>query len=406
MSNFLYRALGVLAFLGIAALIVWQWQLVIAFSEDTSALALMFALFFPGTAALYFLFELNVRKNEILGAANDYRLHRVYYPDSTEEDSKRRFIELLNRRFDQYYPVLELATFSLAAGILAYVLEIVIVHLLKISPWIEQIPPAFSNDSLRALLLAAGFCGGIAGSYTLILKKYRGFDVYPSTYFQAIVGITLGALIGAFVVPVLTLPTSVATPTSENRILMALAFSIAFFAAKQIDYVSDMLSDLLKTYKVAQPTAEMASDLGAVMRDSSAIDSLVNLGLASIAEVATATPLTLYLNLPQPIGVINGWLDELLLNYYYAGSGTELHRVGIRRFTQLIERFAPGLAIAPGAHATPRSLVWAGEGATMVTGNAALDVELRSSVKEIVEGQVHHSVLATIWPQYRQVFCP
>ena len=77
-------------------------------------------------------------------------------------------------------------------------------------------------------------------------------------------------------------------------------------------------------------------DLKEVMDNSDAIESLHNMSLYSIAELANAEPLLIYLNLPQHISVINGWIDEALLRYHFLPDHDAIRKSEIRTFTELI----------------------------------------------------------------------
>jgi hypothetical protein len=83
------------------------------------------------------------------------------------------------------------------------------------------------------------------------------------------------------------------------------------------------------------------SDLDSVIQDLDAIDVLRTMSVFSIGEFIRTDPMRLYLNLPQAIGTIDGWIDAALLQYFFAHQVDALAMAGIRHFSQLLHRFAP-----------------------------------------------------------------
>jgi hypothetical protein len=184
---------------------------------------------------------------------------------------------------------------------------------------------------------------------------------------------------------------------------MAPFFAIGFLVAKQIDYVVELLQHVLSSQRLPAGAAEVASDLPKLVCNAGAVESLSGLGLQSVGELAKATALTLYLNLPQPIGVINGWLDEALLHYYFENFMDRLRSVGIQRFTQLIDLLAPGLPTTAGTPRAPENIVWTQPEETKITGTND-DLIIARAVIGIVRSRTHHWTFAMIWDAYAEAF--
>ena len=51
-------------------------------------------------------------------------------------------------------------------------------------------------------------------------------------------------------------------------------------------------------------------------------------------------PVRLYLNLPQAIGTIQGWIDTATLRYFFTNQLDALNVAGVRQFTSLFNRVA------------------------------------------------------------------
>jgi hypothetical protein len=349
----------------------------------------LLAAFFPGTAMLYLMFEVATRCDEIADSVFRNQLYRVYYPEHSKEDAQTAFKQFLDRRLKQYYSPLELAAFALIAGAITYLGEYLIASQLGLDLAIH----ASSADLAvhpKVVLIGAAFYGAVAGSMALVLKKYRSFDIYPSTYLQVTVGLILASLLGLFA-PVDKIPPQAAV----------VFLALGFFVSKQVDYFGDLLHQRLAEARLTPPKDEIKTDLDLVIRNSAAIESINQLSLQSLGEFVKAHPLVLYLNMPQPIGVINGWLDEALLAYYFAAERDTLKKAYLTRFTQLLEYLVDEYS-PQGRNSGPEDANWKKD--VDLTGDVRRDQLIARAVQGIVRSYDHHTLLGLIAERYRRAY--
>lgn len=346
------------------------------------------AFFFPGSAFLYAIFNLRVRFNEIQDVAQRNQFYFVYFPGLDEPSSQREFFRFLRVRFAEYYNVLELAAFSLVAGMLAFLGEFFLVVQFSIPP--HPFGPAAIElpDVVPKWVLVTGasFAGAFAGAVVLVFKRYRTFDIYPSTYLQVSVGLIVGTLAGALLVAL--------WPATYTAFL---AFAAAFLTVTNINFLPRLLRQEFARLTGATLPPEIPTDLGRVLRNSEAIESLTSVSLFSVAEFAKTEPVRLYLTMAQPIGVINGWVDEALIHYYFETQVDALRKVHIHRFTQLVELLAAefrkgGIDWRPAAPGAKRR----------ITGDPAVDADIEATVKIVVTSRVHHRLLGLLSENYRR----
>lgn len=339
------------------------------------------ALLFPVTAMLYLMANLRTRIDEIQDAALRYELHCVYFHQFEKPAAERKFRRYLLRRFSEYYNPWELAGFSFVAATIVFATEVLLVNQLGIDPTKRFDPTQMDTWSV---LLTAGFFGALCGALLLIVKKYRSFDIYPSTYLHAAVALIIGTVAGAALSSIL----------ANEHVAFAI-FAVGFFTATHMTFFGEFLRVRIANVAGINLPPSIATDLDRVVRNSDAIESLNALSLNSVGEFVKAEPFVLYLNLPQPIGVINGWLDEGLLHYYLANRIDALREANVTRFTQLIELAA--------SHMEASSITW-NDGSAVITGNPDLDAHLLLTVKSVVESKLHHRQLGIIWEKYRCTF--
>jgi hypothetical protein len=340
------------------------------------------AFFFPGSAFLYSIFNLRVRFNEIQDVSQRNQFYFVYFPDLSKAEAERQFSRFLRRRFAEYYNLLELGGFSLVAGMIVFLAAFFLAVQLGLPDAIEPValPPVVDT---WLLVIGSSFFGALAGAYVLIYKRYRTFDIYPSTYLQVTVGVTVGTLAGGFVITL--------WPAASTTFI---AFATGFLTAINVNFLPRLLRQLFAWVTGTKLPPEIPSDLHRVLQNSEAIESLNNVSLFSVAEFAKTEPIRLYLNMPQPIGVINGWMDEALLHYYFQSRIEDLRKVHVQRFTQLME-----LIVERFEH---RGIRWRAQ--ATVVGDGTIDAEIVRTVKTIVDSRVHHRPLGLLSENYRRAF--
>ncbi|HKV54865.1 MAG TPA: hypothetical protein VJN94_09495 [Candidatus Binataceae bacterium] len=357
------------------------------------------ALLFPITACAYLRFEVRTRKLEIFDSISRRNLHRVYFSGAT--NANQAFDRLLENRFRQYYSPIEMTLFAVIASAIVFIIE----YALAMELNIVGTPPALLQlhqlqaDQLTCFMFGAGFFGSVAGALAVLVRKYRSFDLYPSTYLQLVLALLLGTLATLFLVPAF----------ARSTTLLAPLFAVGFFIANSSDYFNELMRQWLKASNMALPAENAKSDLEMVVRNPGAVESIKTLGLWSVAELARANLLTLYFNLAQPIGVVDEWVDQALLFSYMGPDGTKrLQAVGIISFTQILQRMVeklrPDGATGLGEKAGPRSIEW--KGGVRFTDDAEFDQHVAAAIQDTVASCVHHVTLAFLWRQYAEVFFP
>ncbi len=324
---------------------------------STDTLIWLLASFFPGTALLYSIFNVVTRLYEIEESAKITGTYSLYVDAPTNvppanppqagappghgapinppaQDGLNEFRTYVRARFREYYNPWELVVFALGAGALVVVLAKLVVAK-KYGAYLGE--PLDSSKLPVAFTAGAGLAGAVAGAFVFVLKRYRTFNIYPSTYLHILAVITVGTFAGTLWHFVLT----------ENLAIF-LAFAIAFLAALNLEYFVDLLTKLVAK-ATGQPAPERPpSDLATVIQNPDAIEVLASMSLFSVAEFTRTDPMRLYLNLPQAIGTIEGWIDAELLRHFFASQLDVFGAAGVRQFSQLLNR----LAVIAGAPAT------------------------------------------------------
>jgi hypothetical protein len=333
---------------------------------DARTLVFAASVSFPLTAILYILFNLRTRFNEVLDIGLRQQWAAVYFPADPIEAGNRKLSRYLRRRFNEYYSPWELAALSLGAGATVFCIGTYVVVGLE--------PPGGSTLDLSdrntwRVLATAGFFGSFVGSLTLVLRKLRTFDLYPSTYFQSTVGVVAGGGVGA---------ASGAALPFENTLIVVLA--IGFFCSIRVGFLYNLLRERLARLTGTSIPPDIPSTLDMVIRNTEAIESLNNISVNSIAELVSADPIRLYLNLAQQVGVVNSWIDRALLVHYFPSDLSSLTNAGVLAFIQLKERIDRGGAIS---------------------GNAAADARICAVAADVIDCEVHDVALALLSPKYR-----
>ena len=348
------------------------------------------ALLFPVTAMLFVFFNVVARREQVEDAAQRAHLAQVYFPHLTVAEHDELFEHLLNLRFRESCNGAELVLFSLVTGVIAF-LSLYFFLLNVAQP--TALPPEFHAPSAELQMIIAGFFGAYSGSLVTILRKYRTLDVYPSTYFQAAVGLLVGIFVGLFLQTLL----------GGGIWSLSLVFAAGFVTATNIN----LLGGLLRRWMAKQTgfviPEPIEGDLKEVMDNSEAIESLHNMSLYSIAELVTAEPLLIYLNLPQHISVINGWIDEALLRYHFLPDYDAIRKSEIRTFTELI---AATISWPPLSATECLLGDLKIDDQAVITADEDLDKRLKARLINILYSANHHRLLAILSRQYRLTFFP
>ena len=383
--NFYYKFLIAYAMVGIcsAATVAFK-DIAPIWPINYFTLVWVLAYFFPGSAFLYMIFNLRVRSKEIEDVSQRNQFYFVYFRDEPKEESERLFSRFLRRRFGEYYNLIELAVFSLVAGGIAFLAAFFLaIQFLPINA--RDIKPIILPEVVPLWVVAVGssFLGALSGSYVLIYKRYRTFDIYPSTYLQAGVSLLVGTVAGCFLMAL--------WPTTQTTFV---GFSAGFLTAININFLPRLLREQFAKLTGAKLPPDIETDLNRVLQNPEAIESLNNVSLFSVAEFVKTEPIRLYLNMPQPIGVINGWMDEALLHYYFPTRIDRLRQAHVQRFTQLMELVVEQFR--------PRGILWRQQ--VTITGDNTADAEIMTTVKTVVDSQVHHRPLGLLSDRYRKAF--
>lgn len=347
-----------------------------------STIVWLAAFALPAIAFLYSMFNLRVRLDEIADLATFNSLHRVYYPFSEPADSPDDFSRFLRNRFREYCNMWEMVGFSFAAGTVTFVILVFLKAQLSFPDGLAPfVPPGKVQPWVFAT--GSGFFGAFAGSLLIIYKRYRAIDIYPSTFLQVSVALVVGMLVGGFIASVY--------PTTNAAVLI---FTVGFLTALNLNFLSKLMRQTFASLTKTQLPPEIPTDLGSVIKNSEAIESLNNMSLFSLAEFVNVEPVRLYLNMSQAVGVINGWLDEALLAYYFPEQLPLLNRNGIRRFTELLQLAVVGFGY--------RTITWVRR--LVAVNDPATDATILSALRGIVGSRDHYRLLGILSTNYREAY--
>jgi hypothetical protein len=347
------------------------------------------ALIFPLTGTLYIVFDLRLRLNQIRDAAEFLQLPCVYFPVS--DDAESQFSRLLRLRFRESCQPVEITVFSILAGAIVLFGTVVVVWNAFYGKWPFTVMTPLDQGG-RQILFSA-YAGALAGGFVFILGKFRSFDIDPSTYLHASVGFISGTLGATFV--------GSFYPASQMTFV---AFAIGFLTATNVSFLGGLLRTQTARITGVSLPPDIPGDLDAVTMSSATIELLNNMSIYSISELVKTEPLTLYLSLPESVGVINGWIDEGLLLYYFGKKNAEeLAAVGVRRFTQLVELAVKQWPEA-GPNNNPDALMWNTEIPSLK--GSPLEQVVISQISALVETRIHHRLLGVLFERYRDSFYP
>lgn len=347
------------------------------------SLSYMLAFYFPLTSLAYLRFRLDVRYEDIVDTLPPLKIREIYFADkfTNTPEGGDGFEEYLKLRFKEYYSEFEMFLFSLVTALTVFALGYIIlnqcggaekanINLQECRPW--------------ALTLAAGFLGSVSGAQVLVLKKYCTFDAYPSTYLKTALSIMVGTLASSFL--------TVLWPAEYTNFL---GFAVGFLLATNVNFLADLLRQRFASMTGASVPEEIPTDLGRAIHNSEAIEGMKNAGVSSLEEFLEINPIRIYLNVSQPIAVINAWLDRALLVHYFEAELEALRKQGITRFTQL-------LPVVAKMDKGSKSLQWI-DGAVLAD-DAALNVSLLAASKNIINSRCHHKLLCLLSAQYRDTY--
>jgi hypothetical protein len=357
----------------------------------TDTLIWYLASFFPATAILYSLYNLLVRLREIEHAAQMTQLHYLYTEipsPKSDEEAWTQFQNYARARFWEYYNPWELTAFALGAGVLVVVLAKLVVAKQLSADYLG--PPLDLKALPVAFTAAAGLLGSTIGAMLFVLRRFRTFNIYAFTYFQVLVAIAAGTFAGTFWHLMF----------AEN-VAIFLAFGIAFLSALNIDYMVDLMI-ILVAKATGQPTvAPPQSDLATVILNPDAIDVLNTMSVFSIAEFVNTDPMRLYLNLPQSIGAIDGWIDQALLRFHFSNQQQidAFAAAGVRQFSQLLNRFAQTITSVAALYAHA-DIVWRLLQPAELIDNINMD-RVFATIKDVVQSGRYDRQLAVVSERFR-----
>jgi hypothetical protein len=180
---------------------------------------------------------------------------------------------------------------------------------------------------------------------------------------------------------------------AENVALFA-EFAIAFLAALNIDYMVDLMVVLVARMTGQPSVAPPPSDLATVVQNQDAIDVLKTISVFSVAEFINTDPMRLYLNLPQSIGAIDGWMDMALLRFNFPNQLDAFTAAGVRKFSQLLNRFAG--TIAPAVDPFPHAAIqWRNLQPAELIPNVNMD-SVFATVRDVAQSGRYDRQLAII----------
>lgn len=390
MSKFNYRttrAITAWATIGLF-LLFWGGMYYLAFKvapmwpPNWHTLNYILALYFPLTALAYLRFRLDVRFEDIMDTLPLLKVSDIYFSEKFADTSEGKdgFEYYLRLRFKEYYSEFEMSLFSLVTALTVFVIGYII---LAQCPETDKVNINLQECKPWSLTLAAGYLGSVAGAQALVLKKYCTFDVYPSTYLKTAISVMLGTLASTFF--------SMIWPTEYTKFLV---FAAGFLLATNVNFLADLLRQRFASMTGTTLPEVIPTDLGKAIHNSEAIDGLNNAGVSSMEEFLETNPIRLYLNVSQPIAVINAWLDRALLVFYFESQLETLKNQGITRFTQLLPVVAD---MKPGS----QGLLWKDD---VVIGDGSSGKTFQDACKNIINSKCHHRLICLLSTQYRDTF--
>jgi hypothetical protein len=344
---------------------------------------LVLASYFPITAIMYLWFKLGSRLKDILEYVVRYDMYPVYAASGgrykhTDRDLQTEFDYYLDHRFVEYYSPWEINAY---AGLLTFLIIVLDFAASRLLTDTSRLPaPLDSTEMPVAASAIIGLFGATVGAMVLVFKHYRAFDISAGTYLQASVALVVGTFVGVFL-----------KAFFAKEILVPLTFGLAFLTSLSIDFLIGFIKSQFASRTGVTIPAPLTPDLSEVIKNPEAIESLGAMSVFSIAELATIDPMRLYLNIPQAIGSINGWIDQALLRHYFSKIQDDLEAAGILGFSQV---FAAGAT-----NVTASGVDWNTN--AIVTGKVDLDKKILSSVASVVKSGAFDIQLATISSTFR-----
>ncbi len=366
----------------------WGWDNArIGFISDPYTLGWFLALFFPFIAVFFIISSLKVRLSEILDLFDRDKLWFVYEEpgdDDTAEGARYRFSKFLWKRLDDYYDLHEFLAFSLLAGATTFLVYAIILVQFNL----QEKPPLSLDAPSWALFGGSAFLGSLSGSFVFILRRYRMFDLRPLNFLHVSVALVAGTCSGAFM--------SLAAYSAKTPYVpMLLTFVVGFLASVNIEFLPQLMRKQFAWLTSTQLPKEIEYDLSSVIQNAEVIENLNSISIFSVRELACADPILLYLNMPQQIEIINGMVDQAIFHFYFSEIKSDLERVNIRRFTQLL--------LVLGASFSDNAVNWP-QSVSVLDDGGQKDAMLLKAARAVISDRRHHRVLGLLLEEYRRAF--
>ena len=347
------------------------------------------ALIFPALAVGFYLSRVRVRANEIVDRCQRDNLSYVYlkadkYEAVDLDDINMDFQAYVMQRIRGYYSTFEFCGYSLLAAAVTFVggelLGRQFVFPARNDPW-DLVGPDW------AVLVATAFLGAYAGSVVLVLRRYRTFDLRPTTFLQITVMLLAGTLAGSIV--------TVAFPVAE---LGVLAFIIAFLSAVNVTFLSQLMRGQFAKLTNTILPEDIGTDLNEVIKNTEAIEALQRISVNSVAELAESDPIRLYMNVPQDIPVIVEIIDKAILQSNFEADLKLLKKVHIHRFTHLVVGL--GIRFYPEGKTKVPDIA----DVSIVDDGGEIDSRLLRGCTSILWSGTYHHLLGLLLHQYRNAY--
>lgn len=339
----------------------------------------MLSLLFPILSIVYNISRQRVRRNQIIRAYRKDRLWDVYFP---EEGSNAQFaFEMyLWDRLSVYYNKYESVIFSILAGAITFILYF---FLAKQFGFTDKTIVLAAEGNKWAVQIGSAFLGSYSGAVILALRRYRTFDLRPTVFLQISAALIAGTLAGSFLTLLFVHPA-----------LGVLAFIIGYLAAINLTFLSRIMRKFFAKQTGYTFPEEIKSDLEKVIQNPEVIESLNRISIFSINELTSVDPIPLYFNMPQQCHVINSLIDQAILHFYFSEIITDLKRVHILRFTQLITRIRVFFEMGSQAK-------WPDK-VSIIDNGGDKDIQLLKAAKAIVTSGHHHIILGLCHYYFRK----
>ena len=345
---------------------------------------------FPILAGAYSMTRVRMRANDIVSLSYANELWKVYVPKKPNHDEDDRQIEFerfVNARMKEYYSIAEFSLFSGLASCFTFAVAFVLAHqlnaplskeLLSVKHWEIEGPK-------WAIMIGVAFLGAYSGSIVLMLRRYRAFDLSPTTFLQSLAALVAGTMFGGSL-----------TLIYPENITALVAFLAAFLSAINISFLSNEVRRQYAQITGSSLPNDIPSDLPSIVHNGEIVDALRRMSINSIRELSFSDPIRLFFRIPGEFGGVLSMIDEAVLRTEFRSIFPHLEKLHIRRFTHLVLRIGPTYSNG--------IVVWPTTVPSIVDKGGTSDAAILATCQDLVAAKTHHVLLGIGIVGYRREF--